>query len=98
MPPAVVIDESYCTGHGAFPPRQNETCSQKFFVQGKGVVRVGDGWKQHCAGSSCHTGTQETGSSKLFVEGKAVARIGDSINTVCDSLNDTGSSKMFSEF
>jgi hypothetical protein len=32
------------------------------------------------------------------VEGKAVARIGDSINTVCDSLNDTGSSKMFSEF
>lgn len=95
--PIVVIDGSYCTGHGSFPPRQNSSCSQKFFVEGKGVVRVGDTWSQHCSGPSCHTGTQETGSSKLFVEGKAVARKGDSINTVCDSLNDTGSTKMFSE-
>lgn len=90
--PAAVNDGKLCTGHGCWPPRQNATCSEKFFIQGKGVVRVGDMWKVHCC-TSCHVGSQATGSSKFFVQGKAAARIGDSIS--CGSKNMTGSSKFF---
>lgn len=92
--PAVVNDGSMCTGHGCWPPRQNVGHSNKFYVQGKGVLRVGDLWKVHCC-QSCHVGNQATGSHKLFVEGKAVARIGDAIS--CGSKNATGSSKMFAQ-
>lgn len=92
--PAVVKDGSRCTGHGCWPSRVNSTCSKKFFIEGKGIVRVSDKWTQHCC-KTCHTGTQTTGSKKMFVEGLAVARIGDSID--CGSKNQTGASKMFAE-
>ena len=90
--PAVVNDGKMCTGHGCWPSRPNATCSHKFFIQGRGVVRIGDQWQVHCC-TSCHPGTQATGSHKLYVQGKAVARIGDSIS--CGSHNMTGSSKMY---
>ena len=90
--PAVVKDGCVCTGHGCYPSRPNATKSSKFFIGGRGVVRIGDLWQVHCC-DSCHIGTQSTGSGKLFVGGKAVARIGDKIS--CGSKNMTGASRFF---
>jgi uncharacterized Zn-binding protein involved in type VI secretion len=91
---AVVKDGSLCTGHGCFPPRTNLSSSSKFFIEGRGVVRVGDVWAPHCC-KTCHIGIQATGSKKMFVEGRPVARMGDFIS--CGSKNLTGSFRMFSE-
>ena len=92
--PAIVRDGDICSGHGCWPPRPNATCSHKFYVEGKGAVRVADMWQVHCC-ESCHPGNQASGSHKMFIQGKAAARIGDTID--CGSSNMTGSSKMFVE-
>lgn len=77
------------TGHYPFGPRPNDEASSNVFVNGKGVVRVGDHWAVH----GTHDGVQATGSSSVFVNGKAVARIGDAIS--CGDFVAEGSSNVF---
>jgi uncharacterized Zn-binding protein involved in type VI secretion len=91
--PAVVRLGDQCTGHGAFPPRVNDSASGDVFANGIGVHRVGDHWVTHCAGIPCHDSVQASGSSTVFANGKPVARIGDSI--ACGSANAAGSSTVF---
>lgn len=91
--PAVTRLGDRCTGHGAFPPRVNNSASGDVFVNGIGAHRMGDGWAVHCAGSSCHASTLDNGSGTVFVNGKPLARIGDPI--ACGSAIAEGSSDVF---
>jgi len=84
----------YCTGHDGFVPRPAISASSNVFVNGKGVVRVGDQWAQHTDGHTTHDGVQVSGSSSVFVNGLPVARIGDHIS--CGSNVAEGSSNVFS--
>lgn len=81
-----------CTGHGCWPPRPSVTASQDVFVNGRGVVRVGDGWAVHCC-VTCHASNQANGAPSYFANGRNVARIGDAI--ACGSSNATGSQDCF---
>jgi uncharacterized Zn-binding protein involved in type VI secretion len=69
------------TGHGCFPPKPNIQCSSNVFVNGKGVVRVGDAWAIHsCPNNGSHGSTSSKGSPNVFANGKARVRIDDSLS------------------
>ncbi len=91
--PAVVRFGDMGSGHGCYPPRNNDQGSPNVFVNSLGAHRVGDHWVTHCCGIPCHDSVQASGSSTVFVNSKALARIGDSI--ACGSTNATGSPDVF---
>lgn len=64
--------------------------SANVFINGIGVVRLGDPWETHCCpGGGCHGAVQETGSATVFANGLPVARTGDNVS--CGSVNQIGS-------
>lgn len=87
----IVRDGDLCSGHGSHPPRTAETFSSNVFVNGKGVVRLGDTWTLHTDGISPHVGVQTSASTTVRANGQGVARIGDSIGGGCASTNAQGS-------
>jgi uncharacterized Zn-binding protein involved in type VI secretion len=85
------------TGHGPYKPRANNAASGNVKVNGKGVIRMGDGWNPHTppppdihAGETNHTTT--VASTKVFANGKGIARIGDSVE---DDTIAAGSTNVF---
>ncbi|AGS81100.1 hypothetical protein [Caulobacter phage Cr30] len=64
--------------------------SSNVFVEGSGVVRVGDLVQPH--GSHVAPITITQGSSKVFVDGNAVCRVGDRAS--CGHTISSGSSKI----
>ncbi len=72
------------------PPRVASSGSLNVFVNGYGVVRVGDTYEPHsCPDSSPHIGIADGGSSSVFVNGFGVHRNGDLIS--CGSFGSNGS-------
>lgn len=85
------------TGYHCNSPLNTTTdkCSSKVFIDGAGVVRVGDQVAVHNR-SGCiqlDLSVLTTGSNKIFIEGKAVGRIGDQYTA--DNIITSGSSKVF---
>lgn len=69
------------TGHDGFPPRPSVEASTDVFVDGLGVVRVGDSYAVHCNSTpSCHDGRLLQGSPTVFVNGKPMGRVGDPVD------------------
>lgn len=91
--PSVVRLGDICSGHGCFPPRNNDQGSPNVFANGIPVHRLGDHWVTHCCGSSCHDSNQAAGSPNVFANGLAVARIGDA--EACGSSAASGSPNVF---
>jgi len=71
------------------PPTSAIECSGDVFVNGRGVVRVGDAFESHCGHSRVVSG----GSSSVFVNGRQVCRIGDPLS--CGDIVCEGSSNVF---
>lgn len=91
---AVVRLGDTCSGHGAFPPRANDSGSPNVFVNGKPVHRQGDHWVTHCDPTPvCHDSVLSGGSSTVFVNGKPVGRVGDDV--ACGSVCAQGSPNVF---
>ena len=71
-----------------------DECSGDVFVNGIGVVRVGDRVKNHPkSGCSPDTSTLTKGSSTVFVNGKAAGRIGSQYTA--DNTITSGSKDVF---
>jgi uncharacterized Zn-binding protein involved in type VI secretion len=64
-------------------------CSPDVFVNGRGVVRVGDAFEKHCG----HSRKVAVGSPNVYVNGKSVCRIGDKLT--CGDKTCQGSSDVF---
>jgi len=64
-------------------------CSSNVFVNGRGVVRVGDAFQPHCK----HSRVVSSGSSSVYVNGRPVCRIGDAIS--CGDVVCEGSGNVF---
>jgi uncharacterized Zn-binding protein involved in type VI secretion len=92
MPAAVRFGDS-CTGHGAFPARNNDSASSNVFINGLGAHRVGDHWVTHCDPLTCHDGSAASGSSFVFVNGLPLCRVGDAVS--CGSTMASGSPNVF---
>jgi len=89
----VVLEGDLCSGHGKFPPRPSLLAvNQKFKINGKAALCVGDKFETHCSSSSCHDGTVITGNSKFTIGGKAVAVTGSQLD--CGSTIPEGSSNL----
>jgi uncharacterized Zn-binding protein involved in type VI secretion len=92
----VVISQTGA-GYRCNSPVQTATlgCSAKVFIDGAGVVRIGDIVAPHNRSgcSSIDTSVLTTGSNKIFIEGKAIGRIGDMYTS--DNIITSGSSKVF---
>jgi uncharacterized Zn-binding protein involved in type VI secretion len=58
------------------PPTSAVECSGNVFVNGRGVVRVGDAFQPHCK----HGRVVAKGSSSVYVNGRQVCRIGDPLS------------------
>ena len=83
-----------CSGHGAFPPRPSTSGSSNVFINGIGVVTVGDSYAVHCDPTpSCHGSVLAAGSGTVNVNGKALGRVGDPV--ACGSVVAVGSSNVF---
>jgi len=83
-----------CSGHGAFPPRANDSASSDVFVNGIGAHRQGDHWVTHCDPTPvCHDSTLASGSATVFVNGVQLGRIGDPV--ACGSTVVVGSGNVF---
>lgn len=82
-----------CSGHGCWPPRNNDSASDDVFVNGLGVHRLGDHWVVHCCDGSCHDGVAASGSNSVFVNGIPAVRIGDAVS--CGSVSAQGSPNTF---
>lgn len=57
-----------------------EECSDNVFINGIGVVRLGDNMRTHNYPGPCcdpHNPPLDTSSATVFVNGRAVGRIGD---------------------
>jgi len=80
------------TGHVPFPPTPSIAASADVFVNGLGVVRVGDAYQSHCSGS-CHVGVLQTGSPTVFVNGLPIGRVGDPVS--CGDFVGMGSMNVF---
>lgn len=92
--PAITRLGDSCTGHGAWPARQNIQGSPDVFINGIPAHRVGDSWATHCNPvMSCHVSVLAAGSGSVFVNGKALGRIGDPV--ACGSSVATGSGNVF---
>lgn len=76
--------------------QQTNICSEKVFIEGKGVVRLGDAMVTHnYPGPPCcepHAPVLSKGSQKVFVEGKSIGRKGDPYGS--DHIISSGSSKV----
>lgn len=79
----------WCSGHGCFPPRQNNEGSPNVFVNSRGWHRKGDNWQRHSCGDNRHGGNLAEGSSTVFINGMPAGRLGDPIS--CGSAVITGS-------
>lgn len=83
-----------CTGHGAFPPRNNTSASDDVFINGIPAHRQGDNWAVHCDPTPiCHGSTLAAGSSSVYVNGKQLGRVGDPV--ACGSSVASGSNNVF---
>lgn len=70
-------------------------CSPNVFVNGAGIVRIGDMVAPHNkAGCINDDSTLSVGSSRVFVNGKPVGRIGDQYTP--DNIIISGSTNVFS--
>lgn len=90
--PALSYLGANCTGHAGFPGRPSIAASGNVKVNGKGVLRVGDGFAPHCKKSSCHPGTVVAGSGSVKVNGQPAARIADMLD--CGSAIAQGSANV----
>lgn len=91
--PAVTRLGDLCSGHGCWPPRPSITASPNVLVNGRGAVRLGDGYAVHCCKAACHPGNLAMGSSTVFVNGLNLGRIGDPVT--CGSVVAQGSENVF---
>jgi uncharacterized Zn-binding protein involved in type VI secretion len=71
------------------PPTPAVESSGNVFVNGRGVVRVGDAFKPHCK----HSRVVASGSHNVYVNGRQVCRIGDKLS--CGDIVCEGSSNVF---
>ena len=79
----------WCSGHGSYPPRQNNQGSPNVFVNARGWHRLGDMWQIHTDGDDAHPGRLAKGSSTVFVNSCPAGRFGDPLD--CGSAVITGS-------
>jgi len=82
MPEAIRFGD-ICKGHDCHVPRPNDEASSDVIINGLGAHRLGDHWKTHCCGSSCHDSVAAEGSPDVIVNGKPLCRVDDL--TVCGS-------------
>lgn len=87
MPPVTRIGD-ICTGHDAYPPRENDEASPDVFTNNLNTHRQGDHWTDHG-----HDSFLAQGSATVFVNFKQIARIGDPIE--CGSAIAEGSENVF---
>lgn len=94
MPAAARLGD-ICTGHGCWPPRENDQASGDVFVNDRGWHRKGDSWKPHTCPPipETHASVLASGSGTVFVNGKEAGRVGDQV--ACGSLVASGSSDVF---
>ena len=85
------IDPAPCLA----PPRAPLTFSTDVFVEGLGVVRLGDNYIPHACGVIPHAAVLASGSPTIFVNNQPVGRISDLIS--CGSLVAEGASTVFAE-
>ena len=71
------------------PPTPAIECSSNVFVNGLGVVRVGDAFQPHCK----HGRVVVRGSSSVYVNGRQVCRRGDLLS--CGDRVCEGSGNVF---
>lgn len=83
-----------CSGHGCYPPRENDQGSPNVFVNSIPSHRLTDHWVAHgCGGCVPHDSQSCQGSPNVFVNGLPKSRIGDAV--CCGSAMVTGSSNVF---
>ena len=95
MPAATRLGDM-STGHPhCYPATPAVEASTDVFVNGKGLVRIGDTWASHgaCSDHSPHSGSSSGGSATVFINGKGAVRIGDDIS--CGDTVAEGSSSVF---
>lgn len=78
--PAVTRLNDLGSGHNSFPTHPSITDSPNVFVNGIGVVRIGDVYAIHSDGHNSHSGNLAQGSPNVFANGIAIGRIGDLIS------------------
>jgi uncharacterized Zn-binding protein involved in type VI secretion len=91
--PAAHRKTDVCTGHGCYPPRQNEWQSPNVLCNNLNWHRETDAWNSHCCGLLCHPSTLCAGSPNVYVNNLQAARIGDPV--CCGSACATGSGNVF---
>jgi len=93
--PAITRLGDVSTGHSSFPPTATTSASGDVFVNGQGVVRVGDSYAPHGSPtpSPPHGRAASSGSGAVYVNGQPVHRIGDAIS--CGGASAQGSSDVF---
>ncbi len=90
MPGAARLSDK-CSGHGCWPPRQNNQASDDVFVNERGQHRKDDQWAIHCCpGRGCHISVLLAGSPICFANEKQRGRLQDFV--ACGSVVATGSS------
>lgn len=85
--------QSLCSGEGCFPPRLSLTGSDFVFIEGRGIMSVGDQWAVHSCGNQAHAGVQTEGSTFLFLNGVPVSGMGHAIS--CGSVVSEGNDFVF---
>lgn len=94
--PSIVRLGDTCSGHGCFPPRNNDQGSPNVFINGIPAHRLGDHWTVHCClppGTPCHDSSMGAGSPNVFINGLPAARLGDAV--ACGSTAAGGSPNVF---
>lgn len=93
--PAVTVLGQISSGHGSFPPTAATAASGDVFVNGSGVVRVGDAYAAHGSPtpSPAHGRSASSGSGTVSVNGQPVHTIGDDID--CGGASAEGSPNVF---
>ena len=93
MPGAVRIGDMSAGHPHCYPATPAVGCSDNVIINGRGAVRLNDGWQTHgaCPVHSPHAGTSSSGSGTVFINGLPACRIGDSIScgdTMAEGSND----------
>ena len=93
--PSVTRLGDLSTGHGSYIPTNTTSASSNVFVNGIGVVKVGDSYAPHGSPSPspAHGRSASGGSGSVYVNGQPIHRIGDSIS--CGDTSAQGSSNVF---
>jgi uncharacterized Zn-binding protein involved in type VI secretion len=88
-----VGDTTY--GHRGFYPIRALSGSKKHFVEGRGIVRVGDSFGFHCArNKGCHNSNAAIPKQrKWYCEGALIMTKGSRLT--CSDIIATGSNKFF---